>query len=113
MKKQELLNKTVETLSPFETGNIVNFMRNVTMKSAMESPWIIGIFLVIAFYAIVKRSKFVLGFLFSAIAIMLLIRFTLPAEGESEITLGSTLPFAFGGLAIGGALIYFIFIKSE
>ncbi len=113
MEKQEIIKKTVETLSPFETENIVKFLQNTTLKSAMENPWFVGIFLVIAFYAVVKRSKFVLGFLFSAIAIMLLIRFTLPAGGENELTLGSTLPFAFGGLAIGGALIYFIFIKSE
>jgi hypothetical protein len=113
MEKQELLNKTAETLSPFETGNIVHFMQTLTVQKAMETPWIIGIFLIIAFYAVIKRSKFVLGSLFTAISIMLLVRFTLPVESGNEITLSSTLPFAFGGLAIGGALIYFLFIKTE
>jgi hypothetical protein len=113
MEKQELLNKTIETLTPFETGHIVSFMKNISLKSAMETPWIIGLFLVIAFYAVIKRSKFVLGCLFSAISIMLLVRFTLPVETEAEISLNSTLPFAFGALAIGAALIYFIFIKTE
>lgn len=113
MEKQELLDKTVETLSPFETGNIVHFMQNLTMKSAMENPWLMGFFLVLAFYAVIKRSKFVLASLFAAISIMLLVRFTLPADSGNELTLSSTLPFAFGGLAIGGALIYFIFIKTE
>jgi hypothetical protein len=113
MEKQELLNKTVETLTPFETGHIFTFIKNITLKGAMETPWIIGFFLVIAFYAVIKRSKFVLGCLFSAISVMLLVRFTLPVEPETEISLHSTLPFAFGALAIGAALIYFIFIKSE
>lgn len=113
MEKQQILDKTVETLTPFETGNIVNFMQTITLKTAMENPWLIGFFLIIAFYAIIKRSKFVLGSLFAAISIMMLVRFTLPADAANEITLSSTLPFAFGGLAIGAALIYFILIKTE
>ena len=113
MEKQELVNKTVETLAPFETENIIKFMQSLTLQKAMETPWLIGFFLIIAFYAVIKRSKFVLGFLFTVISLMLLVRFTLPTEGASELSLSSTLPFAFGGLAIGGALIYFIFIKTE
>ncbi len=109
----EILDKTKEVLSPFETGNIITFMKNVTLKSAMENPWLIGLFMVIFFYAVIKRSKFVLAFLFAAVSIMLLTRFTLQGQEGNELTLSSTLPFAFGGLAIGGVLIYFIFIKSE
>jgi hypothetical protein len=113
MEKQELITKTTTTLSPLETGNIVYFMQNLTMKSAMENPVFIIFILVIAFYAIIKRSKFVLASLFTAIAIMFLVRFTLPTEGDNALTLSSTLPFAFGGLVIGAVLIYFFFIKSE
>lgn len=113
MEKQEMLGKAKEWMSPFETGNIVNFLKHLTFKSAMESPVFIGIFLVIFFYAVIKRSKPVLAFLFAAISIMLLVRFTLQGQEGNELTLSSTLPFAFGGLVIGGALIYFIFIKSE
>jgi hypothetical protein len=113
MQKQELLNKTAETLSPFETENIVHFIQNITVKSAMENPWLIVILMIIAFYAVVKRSKFVLGSLFTMISSMLLVRYTLPLEPENELTLSSTLPFAFGALVIGAALIYYIFIKVE
>ena len=113
MEKQELLNRTAKSLSPYETGNIINFLQNLTMKSAMEHPLFIGFFLVVAFYAVVKRSKFVLGCIFTAIAIMLLVRYTMPTGPEDMLTLSTTLPFAFGGLVIGGILIYFIFIKTE
>ena len=113
MENKELLNKTVEVLSPFETGNMVHFIQNLTIKSAMESPWLMGAFFIIAFYAVIKRSKFVLASLFAVISIMLLVRFTLSADQANEITLSSTLPFAFGGLAIGAVLIYFLFIKTE
>ncbi len=113
MDKQEMLNKGQEALTPFETQNIVTFVKNLTLKGAMENPWIIGIFVILVFYAVIKRSKAVLAFLFAVVSIALLIRFTLPSGDGNELSLSSTLPFAFGGLVIGGFLIYFLFIKSE
>ena len=112
MEKSALIQKTVETLSPFETGNLVNFVKTLTIKSAMGNPFIVGAFLLIGFYAVVVRSKFVLSILFTAISLLLLLRYTLPAEGDS-LSVSSTLPFAFGGLAIGAVLIYLNFIKTE
>lgn len=112
MEKQELITKTKDALTPFETENVIKFLQNLTMKSAMENPWIIGGFLVIFFYAVVKRSKFVLLALFSVIAVMVLVRFAFPPAGE-ELNLSSTLPFVFGGLVIGGVLLYFNFVKTE
>lgn len=113
MDKQDMLDKGKEALTPFETQNIVTFIKNLTLKGAMENPWIIGIFAILVFYAVIKRSKAVLAFLFAVVSIALLIRFTLPTGGGDELSLSSTLPFAFGGLVIGGFLIYFLFIKSE
>lgn len=104
--------KLVETLTPFETGNIMDFLRHLTVKNALSNPWIVGVFLLVTFYAVIKRSKFVICALFTVISLLLLIRFTMPAEGDG-ISLSSTLPFAFGGLAIGAVLIYFYFIKTE
>ena len=113
MDKQQLLEKAEKTMAPFETQHIVNYVQHLTFKSAMENPWFIGCFLVLAFYAVVKRSKGVLLTLFAAISIMFLVRYTLPSDGGNELSLGSTLPFAFGGLAIGAALIYFAIIKGD
>ncbi|HJV66908.1 MAG TPA: hypothetical protein VJ550_14325 [Geomonas sp.] len=107
-----MVQKTVETLSPFETENIMNFLRNLTVKSAISNPYIVTVFLVLAFYAVVVRSKFVLSILFAAVSILLLIRYTMPAEGDT-LSVSSTLPFAFGGLAIGAFIIYLYFIKTE
>jgi len=113
MDKQQVLEKAEKTLKPFETQNIVDFVQHLTFKSAMANPWFIGIFMVLSFYAFYKRSKPVLLLLFASIAIMFLVRFTLTGEAGDEVTLSSTLPFAFGGLTIGGALIYFMFIKGD
>jgi hypothetical protein len=43
---------------------------------------------------------------------MVLIRYAFPPPGE-EMGLSSTLPFVFGGLLIGGVLLYFNFVKTE
>jgi hypothetical protein len=112
MEKAAILQKTIETLSPFETGHMMDFLRHLTVRSAITNPWFIAIFLLVAFYAVVVRSKFVLCILFTASALLVLIRYTMPTEGDT-LALSSTLPFAFGGLAIGAVLIYFYFIKTE
>ena len=113
MEKQQLVEQAKERLTPFETGNIIDFIQHLTLKSAMEQPLLILIFLVFAFYAVVKRSKIVLLFLFAVISIMLLVRYTLtPDMIGGELSVASTLPFVAGGLAIGGALIYLYFFKE-
>lgn len=112
MEKTVIIEKTLTALSPFETANMVEFLNNLTIRDAITNPWFVGIFLVISFYAVIVRSKFVLSVLFTAISLLLLIRYTMPAEGDS-LSMSSTLPFAFGGLAIGGVLIYLNFIKTE
>jgi hypothetical protein len=112
MDKSVIMQKITEELSPFETTNMVQFLRHLTVQSAITNPWFVGIFLIVAFYAIIVRSKFVLSILFTAAAILVLLRYAMPAEGDS-LTLSSTLPFAFGGIAIGAVVIYLYFIKTE
>ena len=112
MEKAKILQRATETLAPFETAHIMQFLRTLTVKSALANPWFIGIFLVLSFYAVVVRSKFVLCALFTALSLLLLIHFTMPADGDT-LALSTTLPFAFGGLAIGGFIIYLYFIKTE
>ncbi|MBP1752747.1 MAG: hypothetical protein H6Q57_1583 [Geobacteraceae bacterium] len=112
MEKRELIDKTKETLAPFQTDQIISYMRNLTLEKAMENPWLITAFLVIFFYAVIKRSKFVLLTLFSVISLMVLMRYTFPTSGD-ELELASTLPFVFGALLIGAVVLYFNFIKTE
>ena len=112
MEKAAILKKATETLSPFETEHIMHFLRALTVRSALANPWFIGIFVVISFYAVVVRSKFVLCALFTSLALLLLVHFTMPADGDN-LALSTTLPFALGALAIGGFLIYLYFIKTE
>ncbi len=112
MDIQPLWDKTKETLAPFQSENIIDFMKKLTLKSAMENPWVISIFFIIFFYAVIKRSKFVLLTLFTGISLMVLARYTFPANGD-ELALSSTLPFVFGALLIGAVILYFNFIKTE
>lgn len=112
MENQSFWDKVREVLTPFQTENVVKFLKNLTLKSAMENPWIVSAFLIIFFYAVIKRSKFVLLTLFTSISLMVLVRYTFPANGD-EMSLSSTLPFVFGALVIGAVVLYFNFIKTE
>jgi hypothetical protein len=111
MEKEQIISRTEEILSPFETENIIRFVKELSFKTVMDNPWILGLLVVVFFFAIIKRSKFVLLFLFTLLSLMALVQYTLPQGGELTVT--SFLPFAFGCLGIGAVLIYFIFIKVE
>ena len=111
MEKEKIIGKTQEVLSTFETEQIVRFVKELTVKTVFENPWILGLLSIVFFYAIIKRSKFVLLFLFTLLSLMALVHYTLPVGNEMNAM--SMVPFAFGSLGIGAVLIYFIFIKSE
>ncbi len=111
MEKTQIIDKTKDVLSPFETENIVKFIKGLTFSTIFGNPVVLCILLIVFFFAVVKRSKFIILFLFTCVSVAALIHYTLPESGE--MTLGTILPFAFGGVAIGAVLIYFGFIKSE
>jgi hypothetical protein len=111
VEKAAIIDKTKEVLSPFETENIVKFIKGLSFNYIIGNPFVLGLFLIIFFYAVFKRSKFILLFLFTCITVAALIHYTLPESGD--MSLASLIPFAGGGVAIGAVLIYFGFIKSE
>jgi hypothetical protein len=114
MEKEQMVVQAKEKLTPFETGNIVDFIQHLDMKSAMEHPLLIVLLLILVFLAVVRRSKVVLLFLFASVSIVLLVRYTLTPEAMGAgMTVGSMVPFVAGGLLIGGVLIYFGFIKHD
>jgi len=111
MENQDIIAKTKEALSPLETENVVKFVKGLSFSTVIGNPWVLAILLIVFFFAIIKRSKPVLLFLFTLLSLMCLIHYTLPEGGE--LTLSSLLPFVGGSLVIGSVLIYFIFIKTE
>lgn len=111
MQKEQIIAKTEQVLSPFETENIIKFIKELSITTIFNNPWIFSLLLIVFFFAVIKRSKFVLLFLFTLLTLMTLVRYTLPSG--PDLSVSSLLPFAFGCLAIGAVLIYFIFIKAE
>jgi hypothetical protein len=111
MQKEQIITKTEQVLSPLETDNIIKFIKELSITTIFHNPWILTLLLIVFFYAIIKRSKFVLLFLFTLLTMMALIRYTLPTG--PDLSVSTLVPFAFGCLAIGSVLIYFIFIKAE
>ena len=111
MDKQQIISRTQEVLSPLETENVVSFLKELSFATLIDSPLVLCLFLLVLFFAVIKRSKFVLLFLFTVVSLLALVHYSLPNAVEMNVT--SLLPFAFGCLAIGAVIIYFTFIKVE
>ena len=114
MDKESLLNKIQEHLTPFETGNLIEFIQNFNMQTATDHPLIALLLVILAFYAFIKKSKPLLVLIFATVSIILLVRYTLsPAQLDKGIAVNTALPFIGGGLLIGVALIYLIFFSND
>ncbi|MBT1072480.1 hypothetical protein [Pelotalea chapellei] len=109
---KQLLEKTTEVLRPFETANLMHSLQTMTLQQIFSNPAILAIITVVFFLGIIKRSKTVLLTLFTMVGAIVILRYAMPAAGE-ELSLKSLVPFACGGLLIGGVIIYFSLIKSE
>jgi len=111
MEKQHVIDKTVEILRPFETSNLMTTMQTLTLAQIFSNPVVLIIIIGALFFGVLKKSMPVLLTLFLLIAMIIFMRFAMPAPGQ-ELTLSSILPFVGAGVAIGGVIIYFTMIKS-
>lgn len=112
MDKQQLVERTTETLRPFETSNLIETAKHLSVNQVFSHPAVLFFIVVIFFFGVVRRSKTVLLSLFSLICIAVIIRYAMPASGD-DLSLSSLLPFIGGGLLVGGVIIYFSLIKSD
>lgn len=116
MDKQTFTEKTVEILRPFETDNLMNTLQTMTLKQVFTNPVMLFIMALLLFFGIYKRSKTILLSLFSIIGMIFIVRYAIPvgsSANNTEMSMGSVMPFVFGGVVIGAVVIYFTFIKSE
>jgi hypothetical protein len=111
MDKQQVIEKTVETLRPFETSNLMNTIQTMTLTQIFTNPVMVVFIIAVLFFGVLKRSTPVLLTLFFLIAMIVFMRYAMPAPGQ-ELSLSSIIPFAGFGVAIGGVIIYFTMIKS-
>jgi hypothetical protein len=111
MEKQQAIEKTVEILRPFETSNLMTTIQTLTLAQIFSNPVVLIILIAALFFGVIKKSMPVLLTLFFLIAMIVFMRYAMPAPGQ-ELTLSSILPFIGAGLVIGGVIIYFTMIKS-
>ena len=111
MDKQQLVEKTEQTLKPFETGNLIDTIQTISMAQLFDHPLLLISLLALLVFGVVRRSKLILLSMFSLCGLTLMVRYALPADGK-ELTLSSILPFLGFGLVIGGVIIYFTMIKD-
>ena len=112
MDKQQLVDKTTETLRPFETANLIETMQHLSIKQIFSHPIVLILIIAIFFFGVVKRSKTVLLSLFSLICIAVIMRYAMPVPGD-DLSMSSMFPFIGGGLLVGGVVIYFSLIKTD
>jgi len=112
MDKERLIEKTQQALQPFETQNVLTFMKELSMSTVTDNPKVTFLLFLIFLYALVRWSRIVLLFLFTLLSFTLLVRYTLPPPG-TELSVNTTFPFALGSFGIGAVLLYFIFIRTE
>lgn len=111
MEKQELLEKTTDALRPFETQNLMNTIQHLTLHQIFTNWAFLLVTCGLIFFGIYKRSKTVLLTVFFLLALIVMVRFAMPAPGE-ELGLKTVLPFISFGVVIGAVIIYFSFIKE-
>jgi len=110
--KQQLVEKTTEVLRPFETGNLMNTLQTLNLKDIFTNPVVMIVVVGLLFFGVIRKSKTVLLTLFTLIGLIIIVRYAMPPPGE-EISMKSLIPFAFGGVLIGGVIIYFSLINSD
>jgi hypothetical protein len=116
MDKQQMIEKATEVLRPFETENLMTAMQTMTLKQIFSNPVVLAIVAVLLFFGIIKKSKTVLLTLFAMIGLIVMIRYAIPPVSTAEnveSSMSSLGPFIFGGITIGGVIIYFTMIKSD
>jgi len=111
MEKQEMLDKTVEVLRPFETQNLMTTIQNLTLQQIFSNWIFLVATLAVLFLGIYKKSKTVLLTLFFLVGLIVMVKFAMPPPGE-ELSMKSLIPFAAFGLGIGGVIVYFTFVKD-
>jgi hypothetical protein len=112
MEKQQVLDKTVEVLRPFETSNLMTTLQTLSLAQLFTNPVVLIIIIGVLFFGVLKKSTPVLLTLFFLIAMIVFMRYAMPAPGQ-ELSLTSIFPFVGAGVAIGGVIIYFSIIKSD
>ncbi len=111
MEKQQLIDKTTEVLRPFETSNLMTTMQTLTLSQIFSNPIVLIILVGVLFFGILKKSTPVLLTLFFLIAMIVFMRYAMPAPGQ-DLSLSGIFPFVGAGIVIGGVIIYFTMIKS-
>ena len=112
MEKERLIVKTNQILQPFETQNVIGFLKELSTKSITDNPAVTFLLFLIFLYALWRWSRRMLLFLFTLLSFTMLVRYTLPGP-EVALTINSTLPFVIGCMGIASVLLYFAFIRTD
>ncbi len=112
MDKERLITKTGQLLQPFETRNVIIFLKELNLNSLIHHPQVSVPLMLFLLFAIWRWTRVLLLCLFTLLSLSMLIRYTLPPPGM-ELTLSSTFPFILGCMGIASVLLYFSFLRTD
>ena len=112
MDKERMIVEANQVLQPFETQNVIAFLKELSMQTVTDNPKVTFLIFLAFLYGLWRWSRFVLLFVFSLLSFIMLIRYALPPPG-TELTVNSTLPFVLGSMGVASVLLYFIFIRTD
>ena len=111
MEEKPFLEKVADALRPFETQNLMNSIQTMTLEQLFTNWVFLLVTIGVIFFGVYKKSKVVLLTVFFLLALIVMVRYAMPAAGE-EMGLKSLVPFICFGLGIGGVIVYFTFVKD-
>lgn len=101
----------LEFLTEYKTEKIGNLIRNLDWQEVIRNPIVWVVSLTILGLMVWKQQFKLLIVMASAVAFVFLLQLTLPPAGQA-ISLTNLLQFVGGTMALLGANVYFLIIKT-
>ena len=104
----------VEFLKNFETGKVLQFLKDMNVGELIHNPWFLGSMGILALLSLFMKWRLLLVTILSVTGLAGLISYTLE-RGTQLDSLGNQtlLIFVAGGALLIAIIIYLLFIKSE
>lgn len=111
----DFVDSIIEFLSTLSTDNIMRYMNQAKVGDLIHNPYFLGSMAVLAVICLIMKWRMLLVAIFSIVGFAGLLSYTMEqgTSLEGGMTDQTMLIFVGVGVLIIGAIIYFLFIKSD
>ena len=108
------VSSVIEFLKNFETGKVVQFLKDMNVGDLIHNPWFLGAMGALALVALLMKWRLLLTAILTVTGLAGLISYTLERGTQlNGLNNQTLLMFVGGGAVLVGLVIYLLFIKSE